>query len=140
MIILNPSIEQIFSVKNVDQDCALIAELMTPFQNQIRSALSSGDNVTAIELFLQLLASTAVHFVEDEHWCYFDDYYSPDYICMTVFDSFKEAINASKFLPEEVKMLRDGLLEIASLEAVQDYGYPGVERWLKKDCFTFHEI
>lgn len=139
MIMLNSSIEKIFSVKNIDQDCDLIAELMTPFQSQISSALSSGDNVPAIELFLQLLASTAVHFVEDEHWCYFDDYYSPDYLCMTVFDSFKEAINAGKFPREEVKMLRDDLLEIASLEAVQDYGYPGVERWLKNECFTFHE-
>lgn len=41
---------------------------MTPFQNQINSALSSGDNLPVIELFLQLLASTAVHLVEDEHW------------------------------------------------------------------------
>ncbi|WP_273163935.1 hypothetical protein [Bacteroides fluxus] len=137
MIMPNPSIEQIFSAKNIDQDCTLIAELMTPFQNQISSALSSGDHVPAIELFLQLLASTAVHFVKDEHWCYFDDYYSPDYLCMTVFDSFKEAMNAGKFLPEEMKMLRDGLLEIASLKAVQDYGYPSVERWLKNDCFYF---
>lgn len=71
MIMPNPSIEQIFSAKNIDQDCTLIAELMTPFQNQISSALSSGDHVPAIELFLQLLASTAVHFVKDEHWCYF---------------------------------------------------------------------
>lgn len=138
MIMLNPSIEQIFSAKNIDQDCTLITKLMIPFQNQISSDLSSGDNVSAIKLFLQLLASTAVHFVKDEHWCYFDDYYSPDYLCMAVFDSFKEAINAGKFLPEEVKMLRNGLLEIASMEAVQDYGCPSVERWLKKDCFTFH--
>lgn len=112
---------------------------MTPFQNQINSALSPSDNLSVIELFLRLLASTVVHLVEDEHWCYFDNYYSPDYICMSLFNSFKEAINAGRFPPEEVKMLCDGLLEIASLEAVQDYGYLGVERWLKNDCFTFHE-
>lgn len=91
MIMINSSIEQIFSVKNIDQDYTLIAELMTPFQNQISSALSSGDNVPAIELFLQLLASKAVHFVEDEHWCYFDDYYSPDYLCMAVIRFFQRS-------------------------------------------------
>lgn len=47
MIMLNLSIEQIFSVKNVDQDCTLIAGLMTPFQNQISSASSFSDNVPA---------------------------------------------------------------------------------------------
>lgn len=136
MIPLNKSIENIFSAKNIDQDCSKIANLMVPFEKQINTALSSDDNVSAIELFLQLLASTAIHFVEDEHWCYFDDYYSPDYLCMAIFDSFKEAIHAGKVSPEEMKMLRDGLQEVAGLDAIRDYGYPSVERWLKEDCFT----
>lgn len=134
MITPNQSIEHILSIKNIDQDCDKIAKLMLPFQKQISSDLSSGENIPAIELFLQLLSSIAKHFVEDEHWCYFDDYYSPDNLCMNVFESFKEAINAGKFLPEEVKMLCGGLQEIAGMEAVQNYCYPSVERWMK-ECF-----
>lgn len=56
---------------------------------------------------------------------------------MAIFDSFKEAIHAGKLLPGEVKMLRDGLQEVAGMDAIRDYGYPSVERWLKEDCFTF---
>lgn len=136
MITLNKSIENIFSANNIDQDCSKIANLMVPFEKQINTALSSDDNVSAIELFLQLLASTAIHFVEDEHWCYFDDYYSPDYFCMSIFDSFKEAIHAGKLLPEEVKMLRDGLQEVAGMEAVLNYGCPSVESWMREECFN----
>lgn len=132
MIKLNQSIERIFSVKNINQDCDKIAMLMLPFQKQISSTLSSGENVPAIELFLQLLASTAHHFVADEHWCYFDDCYSPDYLCMTIFDSFKEAIDSGRFSSEEVEVLLAGLQEVAGMESVQDYCCPSVERWLRE--------
>lgn len=50
---------------------------------------------------------------------------------MAIFDSFKEAIHAGKLLPGEVKMLRDGLQEVAGMEAVLNYGCPSVERWLR---------
>lgn len=93
MIKLNTSIEQIFSVENIDQDCDGIAGLMP------------------------------------------SNYYSPDYLCMNAFDSFSKAINAGKFTSLEVKMLRDGLQEVASMEAVLDYGYPSVERWLKENVW-----
>lgn len=63
-------------------------------------------------------------------------YYSPDYLCMAIFNSFKEAIHAGKLLPEEVKMLRGGLQEVAGMEAVLNYGCPSVERWLGGDCFV----
>lgn len=126
MITLNNSIEQIFSPTNIDEDCDLIAYLMDPFEEQIKSDLSSGNNLAAIELFLQLLFSLAKHFIEDEHWCYFDDLYAPDYSCMTIFQYFKEAIKSGNLSKEEVHTLQEGLKIIANMESVRDYGYPSL--------------
>ena len=30
--------------------------------------------------------SMAKHFIEDEHWCYFDDLYSPEYSLQSIYD------------------------------------------------------
>lgn len=132
MIKLNPSIEAIFSPANIDQDCDHIAHLMQPFQAQIDSYLDADNAASAIELFLQLLASTAKHFIEEEHWCYFDDFYSPDNLCIDIFRHFEDVYKSGKLSKESIMMLIDGLHEIEQTEAVQDYCCPSVERWLAR--------
>lgn len=109
MIQLNNSIEAIFNRKNID----------------------FGNHFLAIELFLQLSASTAKHFMEDEHWEYFDDYYSPDYACMDTFEAFENVIQKGFFSEDEKRILVEGLQEVKQMEAVQNYGCPGVGRVLR---------
>ena len=122
MITLNKSVEHIFSPANVDWDCDQIALLMSPFQEQIKSDLHLDHNLSAIELFLQLLSSMAKHFIEDEHWCYFDDVYAPEFCCMTIFEYFSKAIASGNFSKEELQIFREGLETLADTEVVRDYG------------------
>jgi hypothetical protein len=44
----------------------------------IKEALDAGLYKQAVTMYLQLLKSMTKHFVEDEHYCYFDDMYSPE--------------------------------------------------------------
>ena len=39
-------------------------------------------------LFLWMLDSLTKHFIAEEHWCWFDDFYSPDYTLSQIWDKF----------------------------------------------------
>ena len=80
MIEQNPKYEAIFDVRNIDDDCDKIASLMNDEADFIKEAMSAGLNKQAVTMYLQLLKAMCLHFVEDEHYCYFDDLYSPEYI------------------------------------------------------------
>ena len=43
--------------------------------NLIKEALDAGLYKQTVTMYLQLLKSMTKHFVEDEHYCYFDDKY-----------------------------------------------------------------
>ena len=60
------------------------------------------------------------HFVEDEHFCYFDDMYSPEYSLQWLYEDFMkyDIDEESKKLLEEVHK------EILQSECYQEYGYP----------------
>ena len=82
MIQLNPQYEAIFDARNIDEDCNKIAdEISDVARMQIKEILAVGIYKQAVTLYLQLLQSMVNHFVEDEHFCYFDDMYSPDIPC-----------------------------------------------------------
>lgn len=76
---VNQAIESIFSPENIDEDCDTITRLMLPVENAIEQYLFDGDYAGAVEMFLQLVDSMCYHFVADEHWNNFDDFYSPAY-------------------------------------------------------------
>ena len=81
MIEINPRYEAIFNPDNIDQDCDKIASLMSDEGEFIKEALDAGLYKQAVTMYLQLLKSMCEHFIEDEHWCYFDDMYSPESRC-----------------------------------------------------------
>lgn len=80
MIELNPQYEKIFDPRNIDGECDKIAELMSGEVGIIKEAMDAGLYKQAVTMYLQLLKAMCIHFVDDEHYCYFDDLYSPDYI------------------------------------------------------------
>ena len=58
--------------------------------------------MTAATNFLQLTKSMCKHFIEDEHYNYFDDLYTPEYTIHDLVDYFNSLITQGK-LPEDVK-------------------------------------
>ena len=112
--------EEIFNPDNIDQDCDGIASLMSVEADFIKEALDAGLYKQAVTMYLQLLKSMCKHFVEDEHYCYFDDMYSPEYTMQWIYDAIqKHDIDA-----ESKALLTDGHKEILHTECYEDYGYP----------------
>jgi hypothetical protein len=127
MIQLNPRYEAIFNPDNIDQDCDRIASLMNVEADFIKEALDAGLYKQAVTMYLQLLKSMVNHFVDDEHFCYFDDMYSPEYSLQWIY----EDIMKYDIGQESRRLLEDGHKEILQSECYQEYGYPSyVEGYL----------
>ena len=120
MIEINPKYEAIFEVRNIDEDCDKIAHLMRSEANLIEEALEVGLYRQAVTMYLQLLKSMCKHFVEDEHYCYFDDLYSPEYVLQRIFEDFQ--MHDLDF--ESSSLLKEGHDEILEIECYEDYGVP----------------
>lgn len=124
MIQLNPQYEAIFSPDNIDNDCDRIAHEVDVVGDTIKEILKVGLNKMAVTKYLQLLKSMTKHFVEDEHWCYFDDWYSPEYSMKQIYDAImKYDIDA-----EAAALLKAGHEEIQKTECYDNYGCPSYIR------------
>ena len=86
----------------------------------IKEALDAGLYKQAVTMYLQLLKSMCKHFVEDEHYCYFDDMYSPEYTMQWIC----EAIQKHEIDAESLALLDEGHKEILQSECYEDYGVP----------------
>ncbi len=58
-------------------------------------------------LFYEILESLSYHFVRDEHYCHFDDMYSPGYTCGDMLDAI-------------VKKLKDGVVAESDLKYLSE--------------------
>ena len=129
MIHLNPEYEQIFAPDNIDDDCDSIAHKIDVVGLQINEILKIASEIDdgsvglykmAVTKYLQLLKSMTKHFVEDEHWCYFDDWYSPDNSMKLIYDAImKQDIDA-----DAAALLKAGHEEIQKTECYDNYGCP----------------
>ena len=70
---------------------------------QIKEILAVGMYKQAVTLYLQLLKSMVNHFVDDEHFCYFDDMYSPEYSLQWIYEDIMKCDidDVSRILLEE---------------------------------------
>lgn len=121
---LKAEIEAIFSERNIDEDCDTIARLLSPYRETVRESLNQDNYADAVTVLLEVLESLTYHFVEDEHYNYFDDMYSPDYVCQDMMKTIIDAIKNGNFPMEELQRLRNGLEKLAQTEAYEDYGVP----------------
>ena len=86
----------------------------------IKEALDARLYKQAVTQYLQLLKSMVNHFVDDEHFCFFDDMYSPDYSMQWIYeDIIKYDIDQ-----ESRKLLEEGHKEILQSECYENYGCP----------------
>ena len=120
MIQLNPQYEKIFDPRNIDDDCDKIASLMSSDAALIKEAMEAGLYKQAVTMYLQLLKAMCIHFVEDEHYCYFDDMYSPEYFMQRVF----EDLQMCNLDFDSAMLLKEGHDEIMQTECYKEYGYP----------------
>ena len=125
VIPLNEDYEtRIFAGRNVDWDCTTIWHLMLQENERIEALANGGDYQTAALRFMQLIKSMCRHFICDEHYCYFDDMYSPEYAIDDLIDFFNGLAEEGK-LPEETKeYLKKAWQEIKDTECYHDYGLP----------------
>ena len=130
---LVPEIESIFNLRNIDEDCDTIAHLLAPYRKSIQEALGKGEHATAVTVFLAILESLTRHFVEDEHYNYFDDMYSPDYVCQDMIEAIIDSAIGGNFPDEEMRRLKEGLEKLKHTEAYEDYGTPyALDMWKKE--------
>lgn len=123
---LKAEIEAIFNESNIDEDCDTIARLLSPYRKTVRESLSQGKYAEVVTMQLEVLESLTFHFVKDEHYNYFDDMYSPDYVCQAMMEAIISSIKSGNFPNEELQRLKDGLEKLKHTEAFEDYGVPYV--------------
>ena len=129
---LKAKIETVFNKRNIDEDCDTIANLLSPYQKAVRESLSQGKYAEAVTVLIEVLESLTYHFVEDEHYDYFDDMYSPDYVCQNMMEKVINAIESGIFPDAELQRLKDGLEKLKHTEAYEDYGVPyALDVWEK---------
>ena len=112
----------IFNRRNVTWDLTIIDIQVSREAKLIKTLAEIGDYITAATNLLQLTKSMCKHFIEDEHYNYFDDLYAPEYTIHDLVDYFNRLISQGK-LPEDVKnYLHRIWAEIQTYEACTDYG------------------
>ena len=123
LIPLNPNYESmIFNKRNVKWDFTIIDIQVGAESKRIKTLAEIGNYMDAATHFLQLTKSMCKHFIEDEHYNYFDDLYAPEYTIQDLVDYFNRLISQGKF-PEDVKnYLHKRWAEIQTYESCTDYG------------------
>ena len=123
VIPLNEDYEtRIFASRNVGWDCDYISLLMHEENERIKALANGGEYQEAALRFMQLTKSMCRHFISDEHYCYFDDMYSPEYAIDDLVDFFNELANEGKLPNETKEYLKKAWQEIMDTECHQDYG------------------
>ena len=124
----NEMLDEIFAPANCDEDCRRISRMLTPVENAVEQYLWDGEYGEAVELFLQLVDTMCEHFVADEHWCWFDDFYSPGYEADRCWEMLRGRLG--RMSEEVLDRLEEGLMDLAGTEAYEDYGMPRIGKWL----------
>ncbi len=133
--------EEIFSLRNLDLNCDTIGRLLDRFAEKfILSDLEDGEYSIAVDYYLQMLDSLCAHFISEEHWCWFDDFYSPDYSMLHIWEAFIPHIRSGALAGETLAELESGLQQIQQSEAYQNYGISSMVPFLDlKNAKTFLE-
>ena len=123
LIPLNPNYEmRIFNSRNIGLDCDQIWHLMLEENKLIERFAEQGDYQEAALRFMQMTKSMCRHFVEDEHYNYFDDMYSPEYAIDDLIDLFSGLDKDGKLPVKTKEYLEKAWQEIKDTECFQNYG------------------
>lgn len=126
MITINQEIEKSIKSAPLDVDCDSFNKVISTLTDYVDESIAADIFESAIQYYLQILKSVSIHFVDDCHYDYFDDMYSPDYMLQYTFEKFIKAYNEGQMNDDYYVQLKEGMAEMALMEAFQDYGYPYV--------------
>lgn len=126
-------IEEIFRTNLPDEDCDAIASGMEGIRVNIHELLDAGCHEQAAALFMQLAIALAEHFITEEHWCYFDDCYSPNDVLDMLARDFNVIMRQGYFSESAIRILSTGMRTLETMEAVLEYGYPHITLQLAGD-------
>ncbi len=126
-------IEEIFRTNLPDEDCDAIASGMEGIRVNIHELLDAGCHEQAAALFMQLAIALAEHFITEEHWCYFDDCYSPNDVLDMLARDFNVIMRQGYFSEPAIRILSTGMRTLETMEAVLEYGYPHITLQLAGD-------
>lgn len=133
---LKEGIESVFKPCNIDENCHKIAELLDPYEGRVLELLNHGEFAEAFSALYEILESLSYHFVKDEHYCYFDDMYSPDYDFDGILSDIIKKIENGVVAEADVRYLSEAMDKIARMEAYESYCIPSVvsdwQRFLAK--------
>ena len=115
---------RIFNRRNISWDCDQIWHLMLEENKRIEQIAEQGDYQEAALRFMQMTKSMCRHFVEDEHYNYFDDMYSPEYAIDDLINLFVGLDKDGKLPIDTKEYLDKAWLEIKETACYQDYGLP----------------
>ena len=115
---------RIFNRRNISWDCDQIWHLMLEENKRIERIAEQGDYQEAALRFMQMTKSMCRHFVEDEHYNYFDDMYSPEYAIDDLINLFVGLDKDDKLPVETKEYLEKAWQEIKETACYQDYGLP----------------
>ena len=94
LIPLNQNYESIiFNRRNVTWDLTIIDIQVSREAKRIKTLAEIGNYIDAATHFLQLTKSMCKHFIEDEHYNYFDDLYAPECTIHDLVDYFNRLIS-----------------------------------------------
>lgn len=117
--------DEIFIPRNINWECDHIGQMLFDYcEKFIEPALKDGMYSLAVKRYLQMLDSLTVHYIQDEHWTYYDDLYFPDQAVSYIWEQFVPHIRLGKLHGEDLKTLEDGFALIEQTEAYQNYGIP----------------
>lgn len=129
-IIPNPEFDALFACKYLGNDCDEIAANIRNVILNLEEVYKAGVQEVVIKQLLQLALANCNHFMSEEHWCYFDDMYSPEYCYDRLLELIAEDIKAGGLSDELTTLLYDGLKTISKTECVRGYGYLNLEEHL----------
>lgn len=113
--------EDVFIPRNIDWECETIGQQLFAYGEKfIEPALADGIYSFAVQRYLQMLDSLTAHFVEDEHWTYFDDLYAPGHAVSHIWEQFVPYIRSGKLAGEDFVVLQEDLAKIGQTEAYQN--------------------
>ena len=112
-IISNPEFDALFACKYLGNDCDEITGNIRNVILNLEEVYKAGVQEMVIKQLLQLVFANCNHFISEEHWCYFDDWYSPEYCYDTLLELIAKDIKASKLSDELTTLLYDGLKAIS---------------------------
>jgi hypothetical protein len=118
----------IFNVDFIGEDGDLLDFKILPEVERITAMLSHRDEQSrAALLTMQLIKSLCRHYIMDEHYCYFDDVYVPDYTIGDLIKKLNEMYKNNELSPDVISYLHQAWQEILQTECKSSYGVPSYD-------------